>query len=120
MGVALGSLLLVLVSGVVAGFMGHWWSRGWMWVSVGMLVAVSVAMGVLGTPYYERIRRAVGLPTSWTQGKEPPPSEEASPAELDALLTSRRPELLTAIGVGGAPGNPLAYAVQAVLGPLPL
>ena len=72
-----------------------------MWVSLAMLVAVSVAMGVLGTPYHDRIRRAVGLSTSWTQGREPPPSEEASTEELEALLTSRRPELLTVIGVGG-------------------
>ena len=51
MAVALGSLLLVLVSGIGAGFIANWWSQGWIGTSLGLLVAMAVAMGGLGTPH---------------------------------------------------------------------
>lgn len=44
-------LLLLLVTGVWMGFAGHWWASGWIWAAIVVLVAVSVAMGVLSVPY---------------------------------------------------------------------
>lgn len=96
-----GSLALLLVTGIVAGFMGHWWGKVWIWASLGLLVVMWGLMGWLGTMYYDRVRKAVGLhPTQGGRKNEPPPSE-ATPEALDALLTSWRPVLLAAIGVGG-------------------
>lgn len=94
----LGSLLLLLVTGIVAGFMGKWWSHGWIWLSLGLLVAIYLAMGVLGSRVLNEARQGVGLPTSY--GKRPDP-EMLSPEALDALLNRIQPARLTAIGFGG-------------------
>lgn len=94
----LGSLLLLLVTGIVAGFMGKWWSHGWIWLSLGLLVAIYLAMGVLGSRVLNEVRQGVGLPTSY--GRQPDP-EMLSPEALDALLNRIQPARLTAIGFGG-------------------
>jgi ABC-type Co2+ transport system permease subunit len=39
------SLLVLLAAGIVAGFMGHWWGQGWIWLSLGVLVAMVVGCG---------------------------------------------------------------------------
>ena len=70
-----------------------------MWTSLGLLVTLAVAMSVLGTSYYANIRRAVGLPFYGI--KADPLPEPVSTEALDTMLTSWRPWLLIAIGVGG-------------------
>ena len=79
--VAYGSLLLLLVTGIVAGFTGHWWGTIWIWASGGVLVGMGLGMGLLGTQHYDRVRAAVGLPGMQGGQKDPPP-EPASPEEL--------------------------------------
>ena len=32
--VMLGSLAVLILSGVITGFMGHWWDKGWIWLSL--------------------------------------------------------------------------------------
>jgi hypothetical protein len=54
------SLLVILVSGVAAGFMGDWWGRPWIWISIGLLLAIATAMYLVGTKYYIQVRHAVG------------------------------------------------------------
>jgi hypothetical protein len=93
------SLLVILVSGIAAGFMGDWWGRPWIWISIGLLVAIATAMYLVGTKYYVQVRHAVGLP-----GPQDPKGttfEPITPDALERLLDSRRPELLAAIGGGG-------------------
>ena len=31
-GMFYGSLLLLLISGIVSGFIGDWWGQGWIWL----------------------------------------------------------------------------------------
>ncbi|HEY9515948.1 MAG TPA: hypothetical protein VIQ74_09740 [Gemmatimonadaceae bacterium] len=50
-----------LVRGVALGFLGHWWSAGWIWLSIVILVLVLAVMGRAAAPYFRRIRGAVGL-----------------------------------------------------------
>lgn len=102
--VTYGSLLLLLIGGIVAGFLGHWWGHGWIWASLAILVGLWVSMSVLGTSFYDRVRIAVGLEPmygarkkAWLKERPPP----AAPAELDALLSSSRPFLLAWMGVIG-------------------
>jgi hypothetical protein len=93
------SLLVILVSGVAAGFMGDWWGRPWIWVSIGLLIAIATAMYLVGTKYYIRVRHAVGQPAP--QDPKGATFEPMEPDALARLLDSRRPELLAAIGGGG-------------------
>ncbi|MBI2845594.1 MAG: hypothetical protein HYX86_03500 [Chloroflexi bacterium] len=98
--------LILLVTGIIAGFMGNWWGQGWIWASLGLLIAVTIVMTPLGSLLYSRVRKAVGLP--YFEGlkmKQMPPLPPASPEEIARILSSpsfsSRPVLLAVIGIGG-------------------
>jgi hypothetical protein len=93
-----GSLLLLLITGILAGFMGQWWSHGWIWLSLILLVVLYIAMAALGSRTLNEVRQGIGLPSAYGQ---PPRSEMLSPEELDALLNRSQPMWLTVIGFGG-------------------
>ena len=97
--VAYASLLVILVAGVAAGFMGDWWGRAWIWFSIGLLLAIATSMYLVGTRYYVQVRHAVGQPAP--QDPKGTTFERLDPDALARLLDSRRPELLAAIGGGG-------------------
>lgn len=99
MGMYIG-LLLLLVTGVIAGFMGSYWGRGWIWASIVLLVALAAFMGIYGSSYYGRVRTAVGL-KPYRRTDQMPLGHMASEQELDTLLRSNRPLILTIIGVLG-------------------
>jgi len=94
------SLLVLLAAGIVAAFMGNWWGRGWIWVSLGLLVVIIAAMGAMGSRYYGEARKLAGLPY-FAKGKVQPPLPAAATDELFAVLARANPMLLTAIGLGG-------------------
>jgi hypothetical protein len=94
------SLLVLLVSGITSGFLGRWWGQGWIWVSLGLLIAIVAAMSAIGSRTYGAARKASGLPY-FEKGKQNPPIEPASAEEIDAILTAGKPVLLTVIGAGG-------------------
>jgi Cupredoxin-like domain len=87
------SIGVLLLGGVVAGFLGHWWGQAWIWVSLGLLVAISVAMRAVASPYYRR----VGLVARAKVGG----SEAVTDEQLDRLLLSGRPLAVAGIGLGG-------------------
>ena len=95
--VTYGALLLLIVAGVTAGFVGSWWGAGWIWLAIGILVAVLGAMYAFATPYYRKMRQAVQPPGS-ADGMvaEPMPA-----TELAALLVAPQPLMLGLIGGGG-------------------
>jgi hypothetical protein len=37
-------LAVLIVSGIAAGFVGHWWDRPWIWLSLDLLLAISAYM----------------------------------------------------------------------------
>jgi hypothetical protein len=90
------ALLVLLVTGIITGIMGDWWGRGWIWTALILLIAILVAMYVLGTSQFGGLRKAVEQPNP---GRGTTPS--ASAAELDALLAKGNPMLLSVIGFGG-------------------
>lgn len=96
-GVVHMAMFLVIITGVVLGFLTHAWSRGWIWTSLGLLIGLWIAMSALGTRYYDRVRRGVGAEPFYGAKKEQPPVTEL---ELKALLESRRPWLLATLGLG--------------------
>lgn len=95
-----GSLLLLLIGGIVSGFLGDWWGEGWIWTAIGVLLLIMGAMYGLASNYYNRVREAVGIQTyqQKKQGVEPgAPDLE----RMDALLTSARPVVIMVVGLGG-------------------
>ncbi len=83
-----GSLGVLVLAGVVAGVMGGWFTMSlWIWISVGLLIVIMVAMYYLGTSHFSERRQ--------------PPVEPVSDAELATLIAKGRPWTLAAIGLGG-------------------
>jgi hypothetical protein len=87
------SIVVLLTAGIIAGFIGNWWRMGWIWVSLGLFIAIAVAMYPLATAYFRQLRRAIGLRASG--------APMASDEELDELLASGRPLVIAAVGFGG-------------------
>ena len=95
------SMLVLLAGGITAGFLGHWWGQGWIWAALGVLVIMMGAMYGLASPYFNRLRQAVGAPTYNQRRRraEPPPPTQV--VELGPLLRSSRPMLVMVIGIVG-------------------
>jgi hypothetical protein len=107
-GVMYAGLLLLLVAGVAAGFVGNHWGRGWIWASLGILVAVTVVMYAVAAPFYGRMRAAAGVGgMGQSADKFKPPATES---DLDGLTTSNRPWVLAIVG-----GIGLAFIVWLML-----
>ena len=94
------SLLLLLIAGVITGFIGNWWSRGWIWVSLILSLGVTIWMFVIGQGTYHPIRKAFGLPYMG-RGKEREPEEPLPEAERNALIAKTNPWSMLLIGYGG-------------------
>jgi len=94
------TLLLVVVFGIVAGFMGGWWRFGWIWVSLALLVALNFQMTFMGRFYFDRVRRALGIASpADVKAKVQPPA--LPPDELAAVIAAGRPGLVAALGLAG-------------------
>jgi MFS family permease len=90
-------LALLLAGGIAAGFTGDRWGELWLWVAIGVLLAIAVAMYAMGTAFYGRLRAALNIPAAdgkVRESKEAPLSE----AQVDAMLDSSRPYVLALIG----------------------
>jgi hypothetical protein len=98
LGLMYGTLTLLVLAGIAAGIMGDWFSKGWIWAAIGVLLVITVLMYVVATRYYVSVRRALGQvrPGSRDPAPEPLPTDQ-----LLALLDSRRPDAIAAIGVIG-------------------
>jgi hypothetical protein len=89
-------LLILLIGGVWAGFIGDHWGRLWIWVSLATLVVVIAVMYAIATPFYGRMRAATGL-GQWAEraSRYKPPATEG---DLEQLATSNVPFVLAAVG----------------------
>lgn len=97
-GALYAGLALLLIGGIAAGIVGGHFGRPWIWVSLGLLIAVTVAMYAVATPYFIALRRAVGAPVRGDPGTGVP---TMSPEELEALVSRNPAGLLATIGFGG-------------------
>jgi divalent metal cation (Fe/Co/Zn/Cd) transporter len=84
--VALPGLGVLLITGVLMGFLGSWWHWGWIWTAIAVLVAVMVVMSAQSVPYHSA-RDAVGA--------------NKPAAELEGQLQRARPVALAIIGTLG-------------------
>ena len=95
------SLLLLLAGGIVAGFLGDWWGRGWIWTAIGVLLVLMGSMYGLASNYYNKVREAVGIQTYQQKKKGVEPGPPVGPEELAAILETPRPIVILAIGLVG-------------------
>lgn len=100
LGLAGVGMLLLLATGIVAGLVGNLWGRGWIWLSLVLFIVVGGLMTPIGGTWFGQLRRALGIRTRELKQTDPDPVP-VPPAELEALLRSRRPELLLLVGGGG-------------------
>ncbi len=94
------SFLLLLVSGIVAGFMGRWWSQGWIWTSLAILLGMSTYMGWSSRAHYHKLRKALGM-RYFEGSKDHPPIEAAGEEEILAAQATLRPLPMAVLGFGG-------------------
>ena len=95
------SMTVMLISGVVLGFMGHFWSEAWIWIAIAVFVVILMVMGGYGRNNFDRISYLFD-PEKYKaprdkKGQEPIPATED---ELTAEQAKGRPILLTVTGMG--------------------
>lgn len=93
------AILVLLASGIAAGFVGSYWGQLWIWVSIGVLVFLFIWMSVRGVQHHDTIRHALG--TAGFYDKKNAPIPEADPAALAKALDSPRALELAAVGFIG-------------------
>lgn len=99
-GVADAALLLLLAAGIVAGFMGSWWGQYWIWTALGVLILITVGMGIFASGPLERLRLVVspeearGRPRNATVSPSAPPTDQ----EVAALVAGVNPWPVTLVG----------------------
>ncbi|HSF82983.1 MAG TPA: DUF2269 family protein [Anaerolineales bacterium] len=94
------TLLVMLLSGILVGFLGKWWGQGWIWLSLGLLVIEFIAMWIVATRPFVQLRKAAGLP--YFEGtKSHPAVQPASEEEIAARASAINPMLITVVGFGG-------------------
>jgi uncharacterized membrane protein len=76
------AILLVIITGVWMTIAGHWASRVWPWLALGILIATFAAMMLAARPYYMARDAAKG-----------------TDEEVAAKLANTQPQLAAAIGV---------------------
>jgi hypothetical protein len=95
-----GSLLTILITGIISAFMGKWWQFGWIWLSLALLIGIIVSMTFMAATHYSKVRKALGMPylENW---KSQPAGDPAPPEEIEALLANSPAITLAIIGFGG-------------------
>jgi hypothetical protein len=90
------SFLVLLIGGIGATSSEHVWDQGWLWAAIGVLVALVALVPTLVVPYYKKVRKAVGAPGA--RGRMPA-GEPASPEEIERVLGSPIPIVISVTGV---------------------
>ena len=93
-------LLLLLIGGIWAGIYQSWFSSGWIWAALGVFIVIAVAMYAIATPYFKRLRIALGQRTMGLAKDAPDPVAQ-SDAEIVAVAASAPAVLLDVVGFVG-------------------
>jgi hypothetical protein len=98
--VAYIGLLMLLVGGIWAGIYASFFGSGWIWAALGVFIVVAVAMYAIATPFFKRLRIALGQRTMGTP-KDAPDPVAAADAEILAVASAAPAVALDVIGFGG-------------------
>lgn len=100
LGVAGIGLLILFVSGILAGIVLGSWGKWWIWIALALFIVISAVMTPVGGSYLRGLRLAIGQRPGNAKAGDPDPVP-ASDGELAALQASNRPEMLLLLGAGG-------------------
>jgi hypothetical protein len=93
------SFLVMALTGLVMPFLIHIWGRVWIWLSILLILFVTVWMFAVNEKQIKQLRRLVGLP--YMRGsKEYPAEQPASQEEVAALLKKINPYQWALVGYG--------------------
>ena len=98
--VAYVGLLMLLVGGIWAGIYAGLFGAGWIWAALGLFIVIAVAMYAMATPFFKRLRIALGQRTMGTP-KDAPDPVPAPDAEILAIASAAPAVALDVIGFGG-------------------
>jgi hypothetical protein len=73
------SFLAMGLTGVALPFFMHIWNKGWVWVSIVLMIFVFIWMVWMNEQAYKILRKLVGLP--YRRGSKEYPAEQAASAE---------------------------------------
>ncbi len=100
LGVAGIGLLILFVSGIVAGIVLGSFGRLWLWVALVLFIVIGILMTPVGGSYLRGLRLAIGQAPRNAKPGDPAPVP-VSDEELAAVQASSRPEILLLLGAGG-------------------
>ena len=96
-GVMFTAFLAMGLTGLVMPFILKIWNKGWIWISIVLMIGVVLQMGFMNEKRYKILRKLVGLP--YMQGsKEFPAEPPASQAEVEAHLKKLNVHELVTVG----------------------
>jgi hypothetical protein len=91
------SFLVMGLTGLILPFMIHIWNRGYIWVSIILMLFVFIYMAMFNETHYKELRRLVGLP--YMKGNKNLPAEPpSSPEEVAALLKKTSAASMVVVG----------------------
>jgi hypothetical protein len=93
-------LLLLLIGGIWAGIYNEWFKFTWIWAALVVFVLITVVMYVVATPYFKRLRIAVGQ-RAMGYPKDAPDPTPLPEAEILAIAAKSPVAVLSAVGFGG-------------------
>jgi uncharacterized membrane protein len=93
-------LLILFVSGIVAGIVLGSFGKIWLWIALVLFIVIAIVMTPVGGTYLRNLRLAIGQRPGTAKPGDPDPTP-VSDAELAAMQASRKPELLLLLGAGG-------------------
>jgi hypothetical protein len=94
------SLLVLLIAGIVSGFLVGAWGRLWIWVALVLLIAITGWMFSLGGTIYHPLRKMLGM-EYMIQGKPQPVEKQRPHAEILDFVAATKPRTMLYIGLGG-------------------
>jgi hypothetical protein len=100
-GVLYISLLGILLTGFIAGGMGGFFAKGWIWLSLILLILITVVMIRFSRASFNPLRKAIGLPHFAGPGSPVPGVEPQSAEEILSLARATNPGPFMAVGYIG-------------------
>ena len=93
------SFLVMGLTGLIMPFLIHIWDKVYIWLSIILLLFVTVWMSLVSEKQFKHLRRLVGLP--YMKGNKDFPAEPpSSPEEVAALLKKINPTQWVIVGYG--------------------
>jgi hypothetical protein len=91
------SFLMMGLTGIVLPFLLRIWNRGYIWLSIVLMLFVFIYMAMYNENHFKELRRLVGLP--YMKGSKQLPAEPPSnPEEVAALLQKTNVTGLVVVG----------------------